>query len=47
MRKSTRPRIDSCSAPADTKADWEKAFSKLTKKDAFIRDSSYLRSKQI
>ena len=47
MRKSTGPRIDPCSAPVDTHADWENVFSKLTKKDVFIRGSIYLRSKPI
>ena len=46
MRKSTGPRIDSCSAPVDTHADWGNVFSKLTKKDVFIRGSIYLRSNQ-
>ena len=47
MRKSTGPRIDPCSAPVDTHADWGNVFSKLTKKDVFIRGSIYLRSKPI
>ena len=47
MRKSTGPRTDPCSAPVDTHADWENVFSKLTKKNVFIRDSIYLRSKPI
>ena len=42
MRKSTGPRIDPCSAQVDTYADWENVFSKLTKKDVFIRGSMYL-----
>ena len=47
MRKSTGPRIDPYSAPVDTHADWGNVFSKLTKKDVFIRGSIYLRSKPI
>ena len=42
MRKYTGPRIDPCSAQVDTHADWENVFSKLTKKDVFIRGSMYL-----
>ena len=45
MRKSTRPRIDPCSAPVDAHADWKNVFSKLTKKHVFIRGSIYLRPK--